>query len=93
MGNTMIQWDALSRADRYIRKSEQRIATRILLIERMRRCGYDARRAERQLQSMQAMLEAWHAHRDEVLRAPSHTSVAEVVRDCVQLPRISQCHP
>ena len=74
MSNAPNPWDALSRVDRYIRESERRIAARMCLIEEMRRRGCESRRAERHLQSMQAMLEAWHLHRDQTLREAARES-------------------
>jgi hypothetical protein len=60
--------EALARADHNIRAGEQRITTQTLFINRMRRRGRDTAHAERLLRNMQVTLQAWHAHRDEILR-------------------------
>jgi hypothetical protein len=62
------QWEPLARANRHVRLSEQRIATRVLLIEKLRRHGCNPSKAERRLQHTRALLEAWLVHRDDVLR-------------------------
>ena len=68
MPDTPSLQEALARADRDIRASEQRVSDQIQLINAMRRDGCETAEAKRLLEKMQATLEAWHAHRDEILR-------------------------
>ena len=57
----------LAQADRDIVAGERRVAAQMLLVERLRRDGHDTHAAEL-LANLQGTLEAWRAHREQILR-------------------------
>jgi len=58
----------LAKADRDIVEGEERITRQMILIERLRQGGHDVTEAEILLRTLRETLEAWQAHREEILR-------------------------
>ncbi len=68
MANLTIEREHLAKADQDIAEGERRITAQALLIERLREYKHEARDAEALLLTLRQTLEAWKAHRDEILR-------------------------
>ena len=67
MSDPAIEREHLSRAERHIVEGEERITMQMLLVERMRSEGQDAKEAERLLLTLRETLVAWQWHRTQIL--------------------------
>ena len=62
----------LVKADLDIAEGERRVIAQQLLLERLQRAGHETGNAETLLATLRQTLDAWKAHRNEILRAIAH---------------------
>ena len=69
MTNLQQERDHLALADRHIIEGRRRVANQTKLVETMARSGQDTVMAARLPRTFEETLEAWHAHRRNILQA------------------------
>ena len=69
MTNLQQERDHLALADRHIIEGRRRVANQTKLVETMARSGQDTVMAATLLRTFEETLEAWHAHRRNILQA------------------------
>ncbi len=69
MQDSATEFEHLAKAERDIADGERRVTAQMLVVERLRGAGHDARESERLLLNLQQTLGAWRDHREVILRA------------------------